>query len=87
MRNVVGIVLLIGIIVGTPVLALVDPNPGHEDSRTVELPRVTVSLEKIGLADKTLAGNRARNFLSRHGGQWEFSVDGRTGRPVNRRRR
>jgi len=82
MRNVAGVVLLIGIIVGTPVLALVDPNPEHDDSRTVRLPRATVNPEKIDPADRTPAGDRARDFLSRRGGQWKFSVDRRTGRPV-----
>ena len=41
-----------------------------------------MSAEKIDPADKTPAGDGARDFLGRHGGQWEFSLDGRTGHPV-----
>jgi len=82
MRIVVGTVLLVGIIVGTPVLALVDPGRKHDDSRIVEPTRATVAPYAIDPAEKTPAGDQARGFLGRHGGQWEFILDGRTGRPV-----
>ena len=73
MRNVVVTVLLIGTIVGPPVLALVDPASTHDDPRIVEPPRATFSPEKV---------EPAQGFRGRHGGQWEFSLDARTGRPV-----
>lgn len=82
MRIVVGTVLLIGIIVGTPVLALVNPVEKHDGSRTVEPSRATLNPHRIDPAQKTPAGEQARAFLGRYGGQWEFSLDGRTGRPV-----
>ncbi len=63
MRIVSGIALLIGIIVATPVPALVDPQPKHVDSRIVEQPPATVEPEKVDPADRTPAGERARNFL------------------------
>jgi Zn-dependent metalloprotease len=83
MRNHFITGLIIATLSWTPVLALVHPEHKADDPRLVRRSLPTLDSRKLDPAEQTPAGQRARGFLDRVGGKWDFSIDPRTGRPVS----
>jgi len=82
MRRLSGIAILVCLFLGSPVFALVVRKPNDPDPRRIVPPSARAKAERLDPTEKTPAGEAARGFLMRHGGEWEFSFDTRAGRPV-----
>ena len=63
-----------------PVLALVHDPGKPADPRVIEPGTVSPQARKLDPNETTEQAARARQFLSRQGGQWQFVADRRTGR-------
>ncbi len=77
----IGTLLALAVIGALPVPAVVD-RPAVVPGRTLDPPAAHARAETVDPAERSALGAEARAFLAEQGGDWRFSFDRRTARPV-----